>query len=85
MKKTQELEKKYFESFLLAYGIPDAENINYQDKPDVSFIHKEKNIGVEVTQFYVKPGGVISSEQKQRVIRARIIEDSQTLYEQEYS
>jgi len=73
----QEAEKFYFELFRQASdlgAIPE-----YGDKPDV-IIHLDRKIGVEITNFYLRPGSDDASEQRQRERRTNIVADAQSLY-----
>ena len=75
----QEAEKFYFELFRQASGmgaIPE-----YGDKPDV-IIHLDRKIGVEITNFYLRPGSDDASEQRQRERRTTIVADAQTPLEE---
>jgi len=79
MNKKQEIEEHYYRKFAAAAGLPEICEI--KDKPDVRIEHDQKNIGIEVTGFYLKNGSDISSEQRQVPIRDRVVADAQSLYE----
>lgn len=74
------IEKHYFDKFCAAHELR-PEFVEYGDKPDVVMIFEGKPLGVEITNFYKKPGYDITSEQRQRSIRARIVEQAQSLYD----
>lgn len=78
MTKQQELEKYYFDKFMLLYEIPDGKII-HSDCPDVIIAGKQK-IGIEITHHYIKPGKDKRCEQRQKDIRKNILKSSQKKY-----
>jgi hypothetical protein len=71
-------ERHYFEKFHQAVQLPDGA-VSYGDKPDV-IIHGTRKIGIEITNFFLKTGSHPDSEQRQRPLRAPIIEQARNLY-----
>lgn len=67
----EEKERDYFEAFAGVYNIPKGEII-FCDRPDVIIDGKQK-IGVEITELFKKPGGLLESEQQQREIRKEVL------------
>jgi len=55
MKTNRDIERHYFEQFRGAYGLPNGA-VEYADKPDV-LLKGERTIGIEMTRFYLQPGG----------------------------
>lgn len=78
MSRTQEIEKYYYKKFASAYGMPEAYEIS--DKPDISTNIEGKQIGIEITNFYLSSGSDLSSEQRQAPIRKRVINNAQSSY-----
>lgn len=74
----KEIEKYYFEMFRKKYSLPLGK-IEYGDKPDV-IIHGSNRIGIEMTNFYLKDGSSIESEQVQADIRDKVVLNAQQLY-----
>jgi hypothetical protein len=72
------IERYYFEKFRQVYQLPDG-SVAYGDKPDVTIVGVRK-IGVEMTSFFLKSGSLLDSEQRQRPLRAKIVDEAQTLY-----
>jgi hypothetical protein len=72
------IERRYFEKFRQVYQLPDG-IVVYGDKPDVKIVGARK-IGVEMTSFFLKSGSLFDSEQRQRPLRAKIVNQAQTLY-----
>lgn len=73
----QETEKFYFELFRHASGLNAIPE--YGDKPDV-IIHLDRKIGVEITNFFLRPGSDDASEQRQRERRTKVVADAQSRY-----
>jgi hypothetical protein len=71
----QEIEKYYFEMFRNDYPLPSG-NVVYGDSPDV-VIDGERKIGIEITNFYHKPGTDPESEQIQNSWRCKVISEAQ--------
>lgn len=71
MGSQQDIERYYFEQFRRAAGL-DALPA-YGDKPDV-LLCTDRKIGVEITNFYVRPGAEEASEQRQRERRQEVVE-----------
>jgi len=80
MSRTQEIEKHYFEKFKQASSLPEGD-IVYKDSPDVH-IRSSKNIGIEITNFYLKDGKLLESEQQQDPIRRKVIKESHKIYKE---
>jgi hypothetical protein len=74
----EKIERHYFEQFSKAYALPEG-CVIYGDKPDV-IVHGTKKIGVEITNFFVKSGRRVDSEQRQQPLRQTVIEEAQKLY-----
>jgi len=64
--------------FCQDYPLPEGKVV-YDDKPDV-IINGPRKIGVELTNFYLKDGSSIESEQVQIVLRERTVLEAQTIY-----
>jgi hypothetical protein len=77
-KVNQDIERYYFEDFCKTYPLPSG-NILYGDKPDI-ILNSDKIIGIEVTNFYIGDGKLLSSEQRQSPIREKIIKEAHSLY-----
>ena len=77
-KTSSDIECHYFELFRSAYpacaGAP-----SYGDKPDV-ILSGERKIGIEITNFFLQPGGDSESEQRQRPLRADVVSKAHKLY-----
>jgi hypothetical protein len=77
-KTTRDIERHYFEKFSKAYKLPDGA-VEYADKPDI-LVRGERTIGIELTRFYLQPGGSLGSEQKQKPLRDSVISDAHKLH-----
>lgn len=77
MKPQQEIERGYFEQFRRASDLDAIPS--YGDKPDV-ILHLDRKIGVEITNFYLRPGHDGASEQRQRVRREDVITQARNRY-----
>lgn len=77
-KSNQEIERHYFNMFSKDYRLPEGEII-FEDKPDV-ILQGRKKIGIEITNFYLENGGLLESEQKQRVVREKVVRKAQEIY-----
>lgn len=53
--------------------------ITYGDKPDVT-VFGERRIGIEITRFFLQPGSLLGSKQRQRPLRAAVVSQAQALY-----
>jgi len=73
-----EIERRYFEQFCKIYALPDGP-VEYGDKPDI-IVRGKKTIGIELTNFFVQPGDVSGSEQRQRPLRDKVVADAQRRY-----
>ncbi len=71
MPKKQEIERHYFEKFQNDYPLPIG-NIDYGDQPDV-ILKAKRQIGIEITNFYIEEGGLSESEQVQRKAREKVL------------
>jgi hypothetical protein len=78
VKTNRDIERHYFEQFGKAYRLPDGA-IEYADKPDV-LLRGVRTIGIEMTRFYLQPGGSPSSEQKQGPRRKTVVSDAHKLH-----
>ncbi len=77
MRTQQEIERHYFEQFRKASGLEAIPA--YGDKPDV-ILHLNRKIGVEITNFYLRPGHDPASEQRQRKRRQDVVAEAQKCY-----
>ncbi len=77
MKSQQEIERHYFEQFRKASGLETIPA--YGDKPDV-ILHLDRKTGVEITNFYLRPGHDPASEQRQRKRRQDVVAEAQKRY-----
>jgi hypothetical protein len=77
----QDVEKYYFEMFRQDYQLPSG-TIIYGDSPDVIMVG-ERKIGIEITNFYHKPGSLPESEQIQSRWREKVVSEAQLLYEKQ--
>lgn len=80
-RSNQEIEKYYFEMFRKDYRLPSG-TVSYGDSPDV-IIDGERKIGIEVTNFFLKPGSLSESEQIQNRWREKVVSQAQRLYEEQ--
>lgn len=71
-------ERAYFEMFRKHYPLPGT--IRYWDKPDV-ILEGERKIGIEITDYYPKEGGLPESDQVQRKRREQVISEAQRIYQ----
>jgi len=78
----QDIEKYYFEMFRKDYPLPSGTLI-YADSPDV-VIDGERKIGIEITNFFHKPGNLPESEQIQGGWRGKVVSEAQRLYQLKY-
>ncbi len=79
-KKTkQEIEWHYFEKFRKDYPLPIG-NIDYGDRPDV-ILKAKRQIGIEITRFFIEEGGLSESEQVQRTARKKVVSEAQSIYQ----
>jgi hypothetical protein len=78
MKTNRDIERHYFEQFSNAYRLPDGA-WEYADKPDV-LLRGERKISIEITRFYLQPGGSPDSEQRQRPLREGVVSDAHKLH-----
>jgi hypothetical protein len=77
MKSKQEIQRHYFEQFREASGLDAIPE--YGDQPDV-VLHLDRKIGVEITNFYLRPGHDKASVQRQRELRRDVVEEAQKRY-----
>jgi hypothetical protein len=77
-KTTREIERHYFEKFSKAYKLPNGA-VEYADKPDI-LVRGERTTGIELTRFYLQPGGSLGSEQKQKPLREGVVSDAHKLH-----
>jgi len=77
-KTNRDLEHHYFERFRQAYELPGGV-VRYADKPDV-LVKGDRTIGIEITNFYLEPGGDEGSEQRQRPRRYEVASEAHRLY-----
>jgi hypothetical protein len=74
----EKIERHYFENFSKFYAVPDG-CVAYGDKPDVVILG-ERKLGIEITNFFVQAGDDLSSEQRQRPLREKLIADAHRLF-----
>jgi hypothetical protein len=74
----RDIERHYFEKFSEAYKLPHGAAV-YADKPDV-LLKGARTIGIEMTRFYLQPGGSLGSEQQQKPRRERVVSDAHKLH-----
>jgi len=74
----QDIEKYYFEMFRKDYPLPPG-TIIYADAPDV-ILEGAKQIGIEITNFFLEEGSLPESEQSQRKLRQKVVSDAQQIY-----
>lgn len=79
MPKKQEIERHYFEKFRKDYPLPIG-NIDYGDQPDV-ILKAKRQIGIEITNFFIEEGGLSESEQVQRKAREKVVFEAQSIYQ----
>jgi len=77
MESQGEIERHYFELFCKASGL-DAIPA-YGNKPDV-ILYLDRKIGVEITNFYLRPGRDKASQQRQREQRQYVVTEAQKRY-----
>jgi len=77
-KTTRDIERHYFAEFSKAYKLPNG-TVEYADKPDV-LVRGERTTGIELTRFYLQPGGSPGSEQKQKPLREGVVSDAHKLH-----
>ena len=75
----QDIERYYFEKFRNDFSLPSG-TVIYGDSPDVVIVG-ERKIGIEITNFYHKPGSLTESEQIQNRWREKVVLEAQNLYE----
>src|ERR1700760_3176126 len=75
-----ERERHYFRQFSKAYALPEG-RIAYGNKPDI-ILHDTSigKIGIEITNFFVKSGNLLESEQRQRPLREKVVSTAHRLY-----
>jgi hypothetical protein len=78
MKTNRDIEQHYFEQFSEAYTLPEG-TAEYADRPDV-LLRGKRTIGIEITRFYLQPGGSPGSEQKQKPRREGVVSDAHQLH-----
>jgi hypothetical protein len=78
MKTNRDIERHYFEQFSAAYELPNGA-AEYADRPDV-LLRGERTIGIELTRFYLQPGGSSGSEQQQKPRRERVVSEAQEIH-----
>jgi len=78
MKRNRDIERHYFEQFRAAYRLPNG-TVEYADRPDV-LLESERTIGIELTRFYLQPGGSSGGEQQQKPRRKRVVSEAQEIH-----
>jgi hypothetical protein len=78
LKTNRDIERYYFEQFSEAYKLPNG-TAEYADRPDV-ILKGERAIGIEMTSFYLRPGGSSDSEQKQKPRRDGVVSNAHKLH-----
>jgi len=61
------------------YPLPPGP-INYGDRPDI-IIEGKRQIGIEITNFYLEEGFLPESEQAQRKSRERVVSEARRVYQ----
>jgi len=79
--ENKEIEEYYYKQFAQAYEL--SADYVVKDRPDIRIIYNDKEVGIEVTCFYLENGCEISSEQKQAPMREKIVQLIQSQYEKE--
>jgi hypothetical protein len=79
MPSNSDTEQYYFKQFSVCYTLPGG-RMEYSDKPDVRIINDNRTVGIEITNFYIKDGSQLESEQRQKVVREKVIKDAQEIY-----
>jgi hypothetical protein len=74
-------ERYYFREFQDIYPTPEGRIVDgdEQERPDI-VIDGPRKIGIEITNFYLQPGEVSESEQRQRQYRSKIVAEAQKFY-----
>jgi hypothetical protein len=75
----QDIEKYYFEMFRKDYSLPPG-TITYTDAPDV-ILDGARQIGIEITNFFLEKGSLPESEQSQRRLQEKIVSYAQQSYQ----
>jgi hypothetical protein len=70
----QAIKRYYFEQFRTHFPLPTG-SVEYTDKPDV-IVHGARKLGIEIANLYLVDGGDPSSEQAQRRVRERVLQES---------
>jgi hypothetical protein len=78
MMTNRDIERHYFEQFIKAYKLPNG-GAEYADRPDV-ILRGEQTIGIEITRFYLQPGGSLANEQRQKPFRKGVVSDAHKLH-----
>jgi len=73
----RDIERHYFEGFRKTYELPPGA-VCYADKPDI-LLKGDRTIGIEITNFYLQPGGEEASEQRQRPRRYEVLSQAHRL------
>jgi len=74
----REIERFYFEGFRNACLLPPGD-IVYSDKPDI-ILAGARRIGIEITNFFLKPGSGVGNEQQQKSERSWVVARAYELY-----
>jgi len=74
----QDIERNYFEQFRKYFTLPPG-NIIYGDRPDI-IIDGPIRVGIEITNFFIKEGSLLESEQIQRKLREKVVSKAQNIY-----
>lgn len=74
----QETEQYYFEMFRRDYQLPEG-TITFGDKPDV-VLKGKREIGIEITNFFLENGSLPESEQVQQRAREAVVSKAQKIY-----
>jgi hypothetical protein len=77
-KSNRDVERRYFEAFRQAYTLPSGV-VEYADRPDI-LVNGERTTGIELTRFYLQPGGSLGSEQRQMPLRRSVVSDAHKLH-----
>ena len=72
-------ERRYFELFMQDMHLQGFKP-EYSDKFDVIIRSEAITIGIELTNFYIKSGKIIQSEQRQKKLREKVTSEAKNIY-----
>lgn len=73
------LERAYYQEFAKHCPVAPKGTVEFSDKPDIR-VFGEDQLGIEVTNIYLKDGKDRASEQVQSKLRADVIRQAEALY-----